>query len=372
MTLGSNRLISCVALLFTLGVALASGQSGRARPTPTPTPEDTPVRIETEEIKINVLAYGDDGKFINDVRPEDLVITENDILHQATSLRRIPASVLIVMDTGGELRWVKSLDQTRKAAAALVSGLRAEDSVAILQYSDRAEIVSEWTTDRDATIAAIGRTKFGLRSAFLQAIKLAAEMLTRDEVDNRHLVLITDGTDSLANSLERVNAFRELLSTDINVHVVSYTRLELADIEPRTKAISKTPPPRAMPPEVAAQLPNGARDAATAPKIGPTISLDRKHLETMRRRKADLEAAEEALTLLTENTNGSMIVPETKEEMIEKTAAIARVIDGSYVLTYTPKISFAEKPGERTITVTSRRPGLVVEAKRKLVVKSGR
>lgn len=367
-----SRIGYSIQFLFTLTLAvLLTGsvlaQSGRIKPSPTPTPEET-VKIETEEIKINVLAYDEDGKFFNNVNSEDLVITENNILHQATSLRRLPASVAIVMDTGGQLRWVKSLDLTRKTAAALVNSLKPEDQIALIQYSDNAEVVSEWTTDREAVFSAIGQTKFGSRSAFFDALRLASEMLTRKEIDNRHLVLITDGTDSSSNSLERINALRELLSTDINVHVISYTTLEINDIEPRTKGISKTPPPKAMPDMVSDQLPNGVRQASQMPKVGPTINLDRKHIETMKRRKADLQSAEEALLQLTADTNGTMVIPKTLEDMLLQTAVVARIIDGSYVLTYTPKLSFAEMPDDRLITVTSRRPGLVVEARRKLVV----
>src|SRR5688572_16676133 len=84
-------------VLFAVFCAAAYGQSGRMKPTPTPEPEATPVRIVTEEVKVNILAFDDGGKFVNDVKPADLVITENNILHQASSVRRLPANVLIVM-----------------------------------------------------------------------------------------------------------------------------------------------------------------------------------------------------------------------------------------------------------------------------------
>src|SRR5437660_44719 len=98
--------------LFLLSLSLlstaAAAQSGRIAPSPTPTPEEDTVHVRTEEIKLNVLAFDDKGNFYRDVNANDLVITEDNILHQPTSVRRIPANVLIVMDTGGELRVVKS------------------------------------------------------------------------------------------------------------------------------------------------------------------------------------------------------------------------------------------------------------------------
>jgi len=371
MLLPSLKFLLLISLLILSLCALSNAQSRRVPPpTPTPTPErdDDPVRVITEEIKLNVLAFDEEGKFVTDVRESDLVITENDILHQPSSVRRIPANILIVMDTGGEMRQIKTLDQTRKTAKAVVTSLQPEDSIAILQYGDRAQIVAEWTNDKTQILNAINKTKFGRRSVFVEALGLATDFLLKNPVENKHLVLITDGTDSLANSSEKTAVMQKLLSTDINVHVISYTRMEATDIEPRTKMTSKTPPPKAMPDEVAAQLPNGVRDIAQAPKIGPTINLDRKLLKTLKSRKADLESSEKSLSNLAENTNGEFILPESLDEMVEKSALVAKMIDSSYVVTYTPKIPLNENSAERNIIVTSKRPNLVVQARRKLIV----
>lgn len=355
-----------VPLTIFVLVSTAFGQSGRAKPTPTPTPDE--VRIVTEEVKLNVLAFDEDGKFFSDVRPEDLVVTEDNILHQPSSVRRIPANILIVMDTGGELRAVKTLDQTKRTAKALINALRPGDQVAVLQYSDKPEIIGEWTDDKGSAIAAVNRAKFGRRSAFVDAIALATDFMLKSGVDNKHLVLITDGTDSAGRTSDRFDAFQRLLGTDITVHVISYTRMEATDIEPRTKGISKTPPRPAMPPEVVQGLPPGVRDTAQMPKVGPTINVDRKYLKTMRARQAALEAAEEQLSKVAENTNGEIIIPTSLDEMVDRTALLAKMIDSSYVVTYTPKVALIDNSNERTIDVTSKRAGLIVQGRRKFIL----
>lgn len=355
-------------LFFVTG---AFAQSRRVPPpTPTPTPrDDDTIRVDTEEIKLNVTAFTDDGEFISDVKESDLVITENNILHQPSSVRRLPANVVIVMDTGGELRQIKSLDQTRRTARAVVAALKPEDSIAVIQYSDRAEIVAEWTSDKNEISRAIGRTKFGRRSTFVDALKLATDFLLKNPLDNKHLVLITDGTDSSGDAAAKKEAMQRILSTEISVHVLSYTRMEAEDLAPRTKGISNSPPPKAMPDEVAAQLPNGVRDVATAPKA-KTINLDRTLLRRLKARKKDLEDSEKQLDSLAENTNGTSVVPDSLDEMVDKTALIAKMIDASYVLTYIPKVPLNERggPAERNIEVTSKRPGLQVQARRKVIV----
>jgi VWFA-related protein len=302
------------------------------------------------------------------VTAKDVVITENNILHQPEMVRRVRANVLIVMDTGGEMRSVKNLDQTRKVARALVENLRDEDRVAILQYADKAVVASDWSADKELVSANIGKTKFGRGSAFVDAINLARDYLSTGDLDNKHLVLITDGTDSSADISKKNAAMKRMLSTDIAVHVISYAQMEATDIEPRTKGITKTRLPQAMPDEIKAGLPPGVRDVAQSAKVGPVINTDRAFIKKMKERKADLETSEEMLETLAENTNGTLVVPETLDEMVAKTATVAKMIDSSYVLTYIPKVPFAEKGGERNIEVTSKRPGLVVQAKRKYVV----
>jgi hypothetical protein len=205
---------------------------------------------------------------------------------------------------------------------------------------------------------------------FVDALNQATDFLLKIPLENKHLVLITDGTDSLGRSSAKFDAFQRLLATNISVHVFSYTAMEATAIDPRTKITSsKMPTKNALPDEVAAQLPTGVLDP-TAVRIGPTINMDRTLIKKLKARQADLETSQDQLEKLSENTNGEFILPQTVDEMAEKSALVARMIDSTYVVTYTPKIAVVGTRGraERNIEVTSKRAGLVVQARRKLVI----
>ncbi len=105
-------------------------------------------KVFVEEIKLNVLAFDASGKFASGVNKEDLVISEDGRLHQPTSLRRIPANVLIVLDVGNEISFGKRRKITSDTALALVGALQSEDSIAVMQYGDKVEFLAEWTQDR--------------------------------------------------------------------------------------------------------------------------------------------------------------------------------------------------------------------------------
>ena len=353
------------SVLFFAAVSFAQN------PTPTPIEDDTPETVFTEEIKLNVSAFDLNGDFVSEVGKDDLVIVEDDRLHQASSIRRIPANVLIVLDTGGEMRQVKSLSQTRMTASILVNSLSDKDTIAVIEYNDKAKIVSEWTSDKRLTLRAINQdSNFGKRSVFVDALKLATEFLRKSVNENRHLVLISDGTDSFDRGEERKREMRRLMGTNINVHILSYTQLEGAKIAPKTKRVGVPAHRNPLPDEVVAGLPRGLSNANRAPALSLSINLDKKMLKVMRKRQKDLDEGGKFLFELSENTSGMFIAPETKKEMLEKAPLIAKIIDSNYVVTYTPKRAFSESAaGEiRNVQVYSRKDGLRVSARRKIIV----
>lgn len=355
-------------LAFFIAFAIsAAAQSGRTAPTPPPGDDDGAEKIATEEIKLNVLAFNRQGEFFQGVGKDDLVIAEDGVLHQPTSVRRIPANVLIVLDTGGEERQAKSIATTRATAKALIKSLQAEDSVALLEYNDKARIIAEWTSDKAQLAGALDKNlNFGRRSRFVEALNLSLDFFAKSGAENRHLILITDGLDSTSNQTEREAAIRKILATDINVHVISYTKMEQDVVEKRVKSVSGGGTRRR-------ELPPGADipvqgQTRTYPVL--TVNLDREMMRKIRERGDNLAKSETALAELSANTGGDMLLPETKNEMIEKTGLLARNIDAQYVVTYTPKRPLADAAlGEiRTIEVTSKRQGLDVQGRRKLAV----
>jgi len=368
MRLARTKFFLFLAVFFLSSVS-AFGQSGRTTPRPTPVPgDDDPEKIFTEEIKMNVSAFDRTGAFFTGVKKEDLVINEDGVLHQATSVRRIPATVLIVLDTGGEDRQAKDFRTTREAAKALVGSLQPDDTVAVMEYNDEVKILAEWTNDKALLTSALNKNLgLGKRSRLVEALNLAIRFFDRSNLENRHLVLITDGLDSTSDDAQRRAAFRDLQATDINVHIMSYTKMEQAVVGQRIKSVQgggtkrKDLPPGADPP---------VRGTTTTYPV-MTVNLDRAMIRKIRERGENLARSETALTELSENTNGLLILPESRAEMIEKTELLARNIDANYVVTYIPKraLSDVRTTEERSIEVTSRRAGLEVLAKRKLIVR---
>lgn len=355
--------VAAVLIVFSLNVFAQ-------KPTPTP-PEDKPEVIYTEEIKVNIAAFDENGNFADSLKKEDVVINEDGRLHQANILQHIPVNVLILLDTGGENRQAKSFSKTRETALSLINALQKDDKIAVMDYYDKVDLLTDWTSDKAAAAASLKKMSFGSRSRFADALRQATEFLEKLPVENRHLVLITDGLDSINDAEAKASAFRNLTATNVNVHVFSYTGLEQAVISGRRKSLTRQRLPQQLPP--GASDPN-ARNTAIAVPIGSPINLDRAMAQKIKERSAALAVSEKDLMRLASDTNGIFYLPETTDEMIEKTTHLAKNIDSQYVVIYTPKKPLSESTdGEiRNIEVTSKRDGVFIQSRRKLTVLSKR
>jgi VWFA-related protein len=365
------RMFGLLALSFALGYS-ALAQANQYKIIPPKSQDDETERVLTEEIKLNVVVKNDFGHFDPSILPQDLMVVEGRTPHTIESLRHVPASVLIVLDTGGELRLAKNLGTTRAVASSLIQALSNENSFALMQYSDKPEILTEWTKDKKQVLQTLmTKTNFGKRSRFVEAMNLSAKFLNNRPNENRHLVLITDGTDSSSNLNERQAALKTLLAANVSVHILSYTGLEQKENAGRSVMIrsGEARTPRRTPDEHKMTLPQPVQDLMNLPRLG-SINTDRQMLKVAKQRQQALRDSQKELETLANETGGVIFLPADLKEMPAEARELAGVIDSNYVLTYVPKRPLASSPvGEvREIGVVPRRLGIVVEARRKFIV----
>ncbi len=343
----------------------------------TPTPE----RVVTEEIRINVTALDRAGNAVTALKTDDIVINEDGRLHQASSVNKTRASVLIALDTGGTIRQKKNIDTTRSVASALVGDLMSGTHLAVIQSHDRVEPIIGWNSDKGATLNAIGhKIGFGRRSSFTLAITEAEKIFAKAPTDNRHLVLITDGLDTIENDAARSEAIRKLWQSGVVVHSISYTFLELKGQKFLGGMLQNGEHnPKRLPDEVMEQLIYAipvrktiARDILKGiyqPRLF-TIIVDQPFLRAQKDQSKSLATAQLQLSVLSEHTGGEFFLPDTLEEMTDQARQIGQTINSQFVVTYSPRRPLGEvKTDEiRQIEVTSRRSDIDVRASRRLVI----
>jgi VWFA-related protein len=369
--------------LFLFSLMLATAAFGQARPktitpVPSPTPpleeDQEPVKVFTEEVRLSVLAMDQFGHYDPTVVPEDVLVLEDGVAQQIRSVRRIPANVILVLDTGGEQSGLggqsKRPNLTREVAIELLNRLRDDTSVEVMQFNNTVEIIQPWTRDRAATLKAL-KTKFssGKRARFADAVATAAQQLKDRPEGSRHVIFITDGVDSPGGKIDRAQAFSQLAAARATVHVISYTEF-----------VRQEKPKK--PDNTIKQVPT-SHDAITAndPTLPPgttrspsyvyhTITFDPAMRRQQKAYEVEIWKSEEALKNMAEETGGQIFLPKTSDEMIAQAREAAREVGAEYVVTYRPKrpLSSAKKGEYRKIEVASRRVGLTLRSRRGYVV----
>ncbi|HEY0006398.1 MAG TPA: VWA domain-containing protein [Pyrinomonadaceae bacterium] len=371
----SSRLTSLFfGLLFCAGAAAlpCSAQSVETSPAaqqPTPAAQEQDqdsVKVFTEEVRLPIFAYDDNGRFDPTLELEDLLVLEDGVPQEVKSLRHVPASILLLLCTSGDLNPMMRTSTTRDVALKLVAALRTGDQFSVLQFNSRVELLQDWTTDKSA-VEHVLKTKLhsGRGTRLSEAVRKAIEQLQSRPVGNRHLLIVTDGVDvpawaddrelmkalaiEGAQSQQAQAAFREavkqLMAAQATVHVVNYRSL--------------------LDPAVA-----GERNPGSMTFTGRGFRFD----PAMKRlHKAYLKAMQksaEQLSRLVEETGGRMWLPSSAEEMIAEGSAIARDIGSQYVITYRPKRPLAAAAtGEyRSINIAPRRLGLHLRTRRGYIV----
>src|SRR5215212_10200320 len=219
-----------IAALFALAATQISSQEPakpQPSPSPSPTPEDS-VKVFTEEVRLPVVAFDAYGHYDPTLELDDVLVLEDGVAQQVRSVRHIPANVLFVLDTGGELSGLggmsKKTSLTRDVASQLVMRLENGASIAVMQSGNAAEMLQPWTTDKSAVLRKLKNKLVSTKRARISEAVASAGLQFKDRPEgSRHVVMITDGVDSPGSKVDRAEAMKQLIAARATVHVISYT-----------------------------------------------------------------------------------------------------------------------------------------------------
>lgn len=365
--------ISAAVLLFAVS---AFSQVPETKPTP---PDET-INVFTEEVHLNVTAQTNKGHFVTTLKPDDLLIVEEGTPQKIESMKQIPASVLILLDTGGNLNFAKRLDSTRLTAKLFVQNLASGNTLAVMQSYDKIETVAGWTENKDSIQDALDKKLFaGNRSRFADSVNSAVEFFKSRPLENRHLVFIGDGLDSVAGENERQKAFQNLFAANITIHVIAFNKMETdrAKGAARNFQIGEEKETPRIPEHILDQIietmPRQARDGfrrfMKAERLF-IIRLDKKAVKLARQKREEWIKRETELKTLAEETGGEFHSPEETETMWAFTLDVAKAIGSQYVVTYTPTKPFSESPSgeERKVRVGTHCDGVQIRSRQKIIV----
>jgi VWFA-related protein len=383
-----NQRVAISAVVLALAITFASSsvgqQPGATPPNSTPTgkparedPQES-IKIIVEEVQIPIAAFDVYGRLDPTLELNDLLVFDNGVRQEARSVRRVASSVLLLLDTGGEINSSKNIRATREIARNLVSSLALQDQISVMQFNSKAELLQDWTIDK-SQVTHVLETKLlsGKRAALSLALDAAVNQFRTQPVGSRHLVLVTDGVETPSTKPWRAAAIERVLASNATVHVISYTMISRASTNQalriaRDRDKSTTPDDviNTLPPDDHGPTASGSFYLRQLHKPGgKTLDLDLGKRRQIKEYQEAMIEGELMLTSLSKETGGNIWLSESLDQMIADGAKVARLIDAGYLITYRPSPALASPKNQiRKIEIVSRRVGLNIVSRRSYVV----
>jgi Ca-activated chloride channel homolog len=272
--------------------------SPSAVPTPAPTlqEEEEVLRIETEEVNLNVRVIDANNRPVKNLRDSHFKVFEDGVIQPITSLTttEVPIVNALVVDNSRSLR--AQLEKVIEAGKILIGTNRPQDESSVVRFvsSDKIEIMRDFTSNKRLLEDALNNLFIeGGQTAIIDAVYLTAKRLEqyqnsgkKDDLKRRALIVVSDGDDrgSIYNEQQ---LFELLRASDVQVYAIGFV--------------------------------SGLSSAVNAGE-----------------RQSRQEKARAFLTRLAEETGGKVYFPSSLDELPQIAGDISADLRTQYLLTYAP------------------------------------
>jgi VWFA-related protein len=179
------------ALVFALAVAVYGSEGGQAQ-------GGFKFKSGVELINVTATVTDRSGRFYDRLRKEDFIVYEDNKQVEVThfSADRTPVSLGIVVDTSGSMageKWTAAVNSIERFFHMMNDQL---DEFFLYRFSGNADLVADWTNDRDRLSSAISRVHPNGGTAMYDAVAEAVPMAQSGQNRKKAVVIISDGNDT--------------------------------------------------------------------------------------------------------------------------------------------------------------------------------
>ncbi len=164
---------------------------------------DEVIKTETNLVNLNVSVFNSKAKmFVGSLTKEDFHVLDNNQEQTVTyfSSTNVPFDLVLVIDLSASTSDKRNL--IKKSTLRFIEAARPADRLAIVTFSDTADIVSPLTLDRTQLTASVEYIEGGGGSNVWDAVKFTLDKVTgpKSLERRRAVVLMTDGVDGALQS----------------------------------------------------------------------------------------------------------------------------------------------------------------------------
>ena len=184
--------------------------------------ENDVVSFNTSLVTVPVTVVDRNGRYVPLLRRENFKVFDNSVEQKIAyfAANTTPFSVVLLIDTSGSTQF--RLDEIQNAAIKFVEKLKPSDSVMVMSFDDRIQVLCQATSDRDAINKAIRRTRTGGGTRLYDAVEDILTKQIRSITGRKAVVLFTDGVDTTSHRASYDSTIRLAEATDAPIYSVDY------------------------------------------------------------------------------------------------------------------------------------------------------
>lgn len=296
--------------------------------------DDDPIRVDSAVVQLNVGVVDNRGRPITNLNRSDFILYEDGSRQEITRFVAAPApfSLVMILDMSGSTIGFRQV--IRQSAFRFVDALASDDRLAIVEFSDKVNLLNDFTNNRRSIVHSIEVANGRGKTQLYKALDFALGKLSKETNRRKAIIVLTDGVDSTIRDLDR-----EILANAADKDVATAIRPEtdrlLNDVLSRSDAQGVTIYPMALPTGDPARL------------ADPTP-----------RQVAMFEAARTRLKIVADRTGGTLNTINRLEEMGTLYALVAADLRTLYTIEYQP--TNADRDGKwREIRIETSDPSLI-------------
>ncbi len=152
--------------------------------------------VDTTLVLIPVTVTDPMNRFVLGLEKRDFSIFEDGVEQKIThfSGEDAPLSIGILFDTSGSMDLKTTT--SHRAVSEFLKTMNAQDETFLIQFSDKAEVVQQFTGSTKEIESSMGSLKTGGLTALLDAVELGVREMKKAKNPRKALVVVSDGGDN--------------------------------------------------------------------------------------------------------------------------------------------------------------------------------
>jgi Ca-activated chloride channel homolog len=193
-----RRRVFCILAGGALALAGAADGQPQTAPPPPPQPgQATPhFNVDTTLVLIPVSVTDPANRFVLGLQKKDFHLFEDGVEQTVThfSGEDAPLSIGMVFDNSGSMG-IKA-EMSRQAVSQFLKTMNPQDEGFLVEFSDKAEVLSSFTTDPDEIEIKLKALQPGGLTAMLDGVNLALQEMKKAKNPRKAVLIISDGGDN--------------------------------------------------------------------------------------------------------------------------------------------------------------------------------